>query len=80
MPLGRDLPPPEDLKPVVAMLNSADPMNRFLAANALRDLTGQNQGYDPTAPILERELAARRWQAWIDEQIKRERQKNKDAA
>ena len=73
-------PPARELVPVVAMLDSADPMNRFLAANALRDLTGQNQGYDPTASIMERELAARRWQAWLDAQMKAEHQKNQDAA
>ena len=73
-------PPPRDLMPVVAMLNSADPMNRFLAANALRDLTGQNQGYDPTAPIVERELAARRWQAWLDGQMKAKHQQSQDSA
>jgi hypothetical protein len=73
-------PPAQELVPVVAMLDSADPMNRFLAANALRDLTGQDQGYDPTASIMERELAARRWQAWLDAQMKADHQKIQDAA
>lgn len=73
-------PPATELVPVVAMLDSADPMNRFLAVNALRDLTGQDQGYDPTASIMQRELAARRWQAWLDGQMKVEHQKNQDSA
>ena len=65
-------PPARDLEPMVTMLDSADPMNRFLASQALRELTGENLGYDPAAAFPIRALAARRWQAWVDDLRNRE--------
>ena len=67
------IPPARELEPVVAMLDSADPMNRFLASEALRDLTGEDLGYEPTAALPVRALAARRWQAWVDDRRNQER-------
>ena len=61
-------PPKSELKPVVAMLDSADPMERFMAANALRDLTGQKMGFEPAAPLPVRAVAVERWKSWLQSQ------------
>ena len=58
-------PPAEELKPVVAMLLSSDPMERFMAIEALRDLTGQDLGYNPSDPLPVRAMGVERWRAWI---------------
>ena len=60
-------PPANQLKPVVAMLLSSDPMERFMAIEALRDLTGEDLGYDASAPLPVRAMGAERWRAWIEE-------------
>ena len=61
-------PPKSELKPVVAMLDSADPMERFMAADALRDLTGQEMGFQPAAPLPVRAAAVERWKSWLQSQ------------
>ena len=71
--LHHGIPPARELEPVVAMLDSADPMNRFLASEALRELTGEDLGYDPAAAFAVRAIAARRWQAWVDDRRNQER-------
>lgn len=61
-------PPATQLKPVVTMLLSSDPMERFMAIEALRDLTGEDLGYDASAPLPVRAMGVERWRTWIEEQ------------
>ena len=61
-------PPKNELKPVVEMLESDDPMERFMAGEALRDLTGQNMGYQPADPLPVRAQAVERWRSWLQAQ------------
>ena len=59
------VPPARTLEPVVAMLDSDDPMERFMASQALRDLTGQDMGYQPADPLPLRAQAVEGWRAWL---------------
>lgn len=61
-------PPKAELAQVVEMLDSSDPMERFLASDALRELTGQQMGYQPAAPLPVRAVAVNRWKTWLQSQ------------
>jgi hypothetical protein len=50
------------------MLLSSDPMERFMAIEALRDLTGQDLGYNPSDPLPMRAMGVERWRAWIQKE------------
>lgn len=56
-----------DVPHVIAMLDSADPAARMLAARHLERLTGETRGYDHAANVWEREEAIDRWVAWWNE-------------
>ena len=58
-------PSASQLKPVVVMLNSDDPMERFMASDALLELTGKDMGYQPAAPLPVRAQAVERWKEWL---------------
>jgi hypothetical protein len=49
---------------LIAMLDSVDPAERMVAIGALRRMTGQDFGYDPTDPPWLRSKAVDRWQEW----------------
>lgn len=55
------------LENLVKMLVSADPAERFIAGNTLQLVTGQDLGFDASAPFAERTAAAERWADWIGE-------------
>ncbi len=50
---------------LVAELDSSDPAIRLVAIAALRDLTGQDLGYNPSDKESDRMAAIDRWVAWI---------------
>jgi hypothetical protein len=57
----------QDLLPLlVDNLADHDAAVRMFAAIALRKLTGQDFGYDPSDPAFEREKAIMAWRQWID--------------
>lgn len=49
---------------LIRLLESDDPAERFFASAALKDITGRDFGYDPTATRPDRATAARRWAEW----------------
>jgi outer membrane murein-binding lipoprotein Lpp len=57
-------PSPQELKGLIAQLDSDDPAVRVFAIAALEHATGQRRGYDPADPPRLREEAADRWQKW----------------
>jgi len=52
---------------LVKQLESDDPAVRFYAINALRDLTGQTQGFNYFDDAEARKPAVLRWKAWLAE-------------
>lgn len=58
----KDLTKVDDL---VSELDSSDPAIRLVAIAALRDLTGQDLGYNPSDKESDRMAAIDRWVAWI---------------
>ena len=57
----------QDLLPLlVENLADHDAAVRMFSAIALRKLTGQDFGYDPSDPAFEREKAIMAWRQWID--------------
>ena len=60
------IPPRAALEALVGMLDSSDPASRFVAVEALRDLTGETFGFDPSDPLPERATAAQRWKTWVE--------------
>lgn len=46
-------------------LRSEDGLTRLLCIQALADATGDKLGYDPRANELDREAAAKQWDAWL---------------
>jgi hypothetical protein len=58
----RDLTKVDEL---VAQLDSSDPAIRLVAIAALRDLTGQDLGYNPSDKESDRLAATQRWEDWI---------------
>lgn len=57
----RDL---QDVPDLIGELDSSDAAVRMMAIATLRDLTGQDLGYDPTARPGERQAAIERWVRW----------------
>ncbi len=49
---------------LIRQLDSQDAAIRMLTISTLRDLTGQDLGFDPTARVADREAAVARWHAW----------------
>jgi len=49
---------------LIRQLDSQDAAIRMLTIATLRDLTGQDLGFDPTARAADREVAIVRWHAW----------------
>lgn len=70
---GRSIP---DL---IAMLESGDPAQRMLAANALRRLTGEDLGYRHYDPPAARAIAADAWRRWWIDQTGAERHATRPA-
>ena len=50
---------------LVAELDCSDPAIRLVAIAALRDLTGQDLGYNPSDKETDRLAAIDRWVAWV---------------
>lgn len=61
----RDLTKVDEL---VVQLESCDPAIRLVAIAALRDMTGQDLGYNPGDCEADRLAAIERWHAWVVEQ------------
>lgn len=55
---------PRGLPVLFEALREGDAINRRLANDGLRSLTGLDFGYDPMADPVERAAAAGRWEAW----------------
>lgn len=51
---------------LVAELDSSDPAIRLVAIAALRDLTGQDLGYNPGDKESDRLAAIQRWEQWVN--------------
>jgi HEAT repeat protein len=54
-----------DLPELVELLDDDDPVVRWVAIGALRKRTGENFGYDHTAPRVEQQKAIERWKAYV---------------
>lgn len=54
------------LPALVSLLESEDAVVRMLAHRALRDLTGEDLGYDFAGGDADRREAAQRWRAWLE--------------
>jgi hypothetical protein len=65
-PDARRPPPIATLRQLVVMLESSDPAERLVASETLQMVTGEDFGYEPSAPLPERFLAVNRWRAWVD--------------
>jgi len=57
----------EDLRQMIALLDSADPAQRMLSIRALERATGQTLGYRHYEAEPERLAAQERWAAWWSE-------------
>ena len=57
----------EAIPRLIDQLYSTDPAARMLAAEALRERTGETLGYHHGAPEAERHVAAERWRVWAAE-------------
>ncbi len=57
----------DTLAELIATLDSDDPAARMVASGRLRRETGMDFGYEATAPVPDRRLAADRWEAWYRE-------------
>lgn len=58
----RDLTKIDEL---ISQLDSSDPAIRLVAIAALRDLTGQDLGYNPGDKESDRLAAVSRWEQWL---------------
>ncbi len=56
-----------DFADLVNSLRSDEPIVRSAAFRTLREHTGQTFGFDPFASDEERDRAAARWEAWLEE-------------
>ncbi|MCK6446959.1 MAG: hypothetical protein L6Q99_11250 [Planctomycetes bacterium] len=54
-----------EIEVLIRGLRSEDTMTRVLCIQALGDATGDKLGYDARASELEREAAAKQWDAWL---------------
>jgi hypothetical protein len=71
----------QDLAPLlVENLADHDAAVRMFTAIALRKLTGQDFGYDPSAPAHEREQAILAWREWIDGRGREEKARGEDGS
>jgi hypothetical protein len=61
----------EDLRHMIALLDSADPAQRMLAIRGLERATGQTLGYRHYGGEAERLKAQRRWADWWSERFGR---------
>lgn len=59
----RDLNKVDEL---ISQLDSSDPAIRLVAIAALRDLTGQDLGYNPGDNESDRLAAVSRWEQWLN--------------
>jgi hypothetical protein len=55
---------PRGLPVLFEALRGDDPINRKLACDGLRAVTGLDFGYDPAGPAEQRAKAVERWEAW----------------
>ena len=49
---------------LIEMLESDDPAVRVMAIGVLKDMTGEDMGYDPYGESMDRRRAIERWEAW----------------
>lgn len=52
------------IAPLINLLESDDPAERYFAIETLREITGKTFGYEFTAGRAERQPAVREWAAW----------------
>jgi len=52
------------VEPLIRMLASDDPLMRLVASDTLKEITGEDFGYDPAAHDTSRREAAQRWASW----------------
>lgn len=63
----------ESIPDLIIMLESGDPAQRMLAADALRRLTGEDLGYRHYDPPAARAIAADAWRRWWTDRTRAER-------
>ena len=56
------------LQHLIEMLLSSDPAERLIAGDTLKLVTGEDFGFDPSAPLAERASAVERWKTWLDDE------------
>lgn len=53
------------IEPLIRMLASDDPLMRLVASDTLKQITGEDLGYDPAGSDSERRAGAERWAEWL---------------
>lgn len=54
------------IEPLIRMLASDDPLMRLVASDTLKQITGEDLGYDPAGSDSQRRAGAERWAEWFN--------------